>query len=117
MLAVRSSLAHNLVYHINSGYYLGGNSMGTAWIAECYEFGIIGVMLGASLLSLFVKFYERRIVGNRFLSILTYLFFGTIIMSPRAGLLPSLYAIIKWLLVVSILVLLYKLVANKPFVD
>ncbi len=80
MLAVRSSLAHNLVYHINSGYYLGGNSMGTAWIAECYEFGIIGVMLGASLLSLFVKFYERRIVGNRFLSILTYLFFGTIIM-------------------------------------
>ena len=113
MLATRSSLGHNLVYYLNPDYYLGGNSTGTAWVAECYEFGIIGIMLGAILLAWFIHLFEDRIVFGRFSSIFTYEFFGAIVMSPRGSLLPSIYSILKWLLVASIVCLIYKLVFKK----
>ena len=115
MLATRSSLGHNLVYYLNPDYYLGGNSTGTAWVAECYEFGIIGIMLGAILLAWFIHFYEDRIVFGRFSSIFTYEFFGAIVMSPRGSLLPSIYSILKWLLVASIVCIIYKLVFKNKF--
>ena len=113
MVEVRSSLAHNLVYYLNPGYYLNGNSMGTAWVAECYEFGIIGVILGATVLSLFVRFFETRIVGSRYFSILTYMFFGLIIMSPRSSLFPSLYTVLKWFIVTLVLCVTYRFMHYK----
>jgi len=109
MLAVRSGLGHNLVYYLNPDYYLGGNSFGTAWIAECYEFGIIGVVIGATVLVLFVKYFNHSVINNRWLSIFTYSFFSLIIMTPRGSLLPSLYFVVKWSLVVAVLVFVYKL--------
>lgn len=113
MLVQRSSLGHNLVYYLNPGYYLGGNSTGTAWVAECYEFGILGVMLGATFLSWFVHFYENKVVFGRFASILTYTIFDTIVMSPRGSLLPSIYNILKWLLVAGLVCMLYRLFVNN----
>ena len=50
VLETRSSLGHHLIYLLNPEYYLSGFSGGTTSIAELYQFGILGVSIGAIFL-------------------------------------------------------------------
>lgn len=92
-LKVRSSLGHHLTYNLNPEYYLSGKSIGTSHIAETYEFGLVGIILGAILLALFLKYFNSMVPHNRYLLMFSYTFFYSIISSPRASLLPSLYIV------------------------
>jgi oligosaccharide repeat unit polymerase len=92
-LKVRSSLGHHLTYNLNPEYYLSGKSIGTSHIAETFEFGLVGIILGAILLALFLKYFNSMVLRNRYLLMFSYTFFYSIISSPRASLLPSLYLV------------------------
>jgi oligosaccharide repeat unit polymerase len=95
VLGRRSSLGHQLVYTINPNYYLGGFSLGTSSIAELYEFGIIGIIVGSILFSWYVAKFNKLIMHNRWILFLSYVFTSHIISSPRAAFLPSAYEIIR----------------------
>lgn len=91
----RASIGHHLVYTLNPNYYLAGNSLGSSYIAEMYEFGIIGVILGMILLAGFVNFVDTKMFKSRFRMIFAYNFFQCVILSARGSLFPSIYEIIK----------------------
>lgn len=99
ILSNRSSLGHNLVYYISPSYYLGGNSTGTAWVTECYEFGLVGVILGSYVLSLFIKFLNTRMMYNKYTLIFIYPLFNVLLLSPRGNLFISISEIFKVLVI------------------
>lgn len=95
-LQVRSCLGHQLVYALNPDYYLHGFSTGTSYIAECYEFGTLGVAIGGIVLGWFCNVFNTYITKNHFRMLFLYLFFQMIILSPRGSLFVGIYDIIKY---------------------
>lgn len=115
MLNTRSSLGHNLVYYISPQYYLGGNSTGTAWITEWYEFGLLGVVIGAFILSWTVRFLNARLMYCKYVSIFTYMLFSFVILSPRGSLFLPILEVIKYFIVFFILQIIFRFfkITNK----
>jgi len=109
VLSIRSSLGHQLVYALNPNYYLNGQSTGTSFIAECYEFGTIGVLIGAIVLGYYCVAFEKYILKGKFRMIFLYLAFQLIILSPRGALLLSIYDIIKYSICFIFLKFMYNL--------
>lgn len=112
-LEVRSSLGHQLVYMLNSEYYLSGASMGTSFVAEGFEFGLVGVIIVSLLLALMVNFVENRMTKGFIKLFLLYYFFQTIILSPRGAILPGIYDIIKYLVIAFIMLKTYSLISFR----
>lgn len=112
----RSALGHQLTYFINPGYYLSGASMGTAWVTECYQIGLIGVILGGAVLAMFVLFLDTKIIKSKIWSIFIYEFFSLIILSPRGSLLPSIYLLLKYGAIVLMTVGAYDAVTSRKIV-
>ncbi|WP_018336400.1 O-antigen polysaccharide polymerase Wzy [Butyricimonas synergistica] len=108
-LQVRSSLGHQLMYYLNPDYYLQGASLGTNFVAEMYEFGIFGVILGAFMLVYFIYLVENRMFKSHLSLIFLFEFFTLILLSPRGSLLPSIYYMIKFTIVVMVILYSYKL--------
>lgn len=109
----RASIGHHLVYTLNPDYYLAGNSLGSSYIAEMYEFGIIGVILGMILLAWFVNFVDTKMFKSRFSMVFAYNFFQCVILSARGSLFPSLYEIIKITIVYFIVTSLFGFLFPK----
>ena len=112
-LQIRASLGHHLVYALNPKYYFSGFSTGTSYIAECYEFGAIGVGLGAIVLGWFCNVFNAYIMKSHFRMLFLYLCFQLIILSPRGSLFLGLYDIIKYSLCYMILKFSIGLIINK----
>ncbi len=112
-LEVRSSIGHQLVYTLNPEYYLSGASMGTSFVAEGFEFGLIGVIIVSSLLSIMVNFVETKMTKGFIKLFLLYYFFQIIILSPRGAILPGIYDIIKYLGCSFIILKTYELIFVK----
>lgn len=102
-LEIRSSLGHQLVYTLNPNYYLSGFSSGTSFIAECYEFGIAGIIIGGVVLGYVCNVFNAYITKSHLLMLYLYLSFQMIILSPRGSLFISIYDIIKYSLCYIIL--------------
>lgn len=107
-LNVRSSIGHQLVYYLNPNYYLAGASTGTSFVAECYEFGLLGVIIGALVLAMFIVYMDYRMRRSHYLMVFLYLLFSMIILSPRGGLFVGLYDIIKYSLILFVLTTIYS---------
>jgi hypothetical protein len=101
----RSSLGHHLTYSINPDYYFSGFSLGTSYIAETYEFGLWGLLIGAFLLILFIYLLDNKIMRNKFLIPFASMFFYNIVSSPRGSLLPSIYIILKFTVLMAIILI------------
>lgn len=112
-LAGRSALGHQLTYYVNANYYLAGSSMGTAWVTECYEFGLVGVMIGGAVLAKFVQLLDTRIIKSSYWSIFLFEFFSLIILSPRGSLLPSIYSLLKYTIIVAVVMGAYNIVTHR----
>lgn len=111
-LEVRSSIGHHLMYTLNPDYYLSGASRGTSFIAEAFEFGVVGVIISTLLLAIFIHLVNKYMLQKHFRMIFIYMFFQAIILSPRGSLLPSIYEIIKYTLAFLLLITIYNIL--KP---
>ena len=112
-LNVRSSIGHHLVYTLNPNYYLSGASTGTSFVTECYEFGVVGVVIGAFVLALLLIFIDQKMRKSYYLMIFLYLFFSMVVLSPRGGLFVGLYDIIKYSLILFVLITIYSVFHKK----
>lgn len=114
VLDARSSLGHQLVYSLNPDYYLSGMSLGTTNIAELYEFGILGVIIGGILYAIFLTKFTLNVKYSRTWLLFSFFLFSSIALSPRGAYFPSLYSFIRILIVYFIIVIVDKIVRGKP---
>ena len=108
-LQIRSSLGHQLVYTISPNYYLAGHSMGTSFIAEAYEFGIIGIIISAFIFVKVIILFEKYIVKSRLGKYFLFYMFTIIILSPRGAILPGIYDLLKYYIIGGSILLLFNL--------
>ena len=87
--------------------------MGTAWVTECYEFGLIGVMIGGAVLAKFCQLLDAHIIQSRYWSVFIFEFFTLIILSPRGNLLPSIYLILKYSVIIFCVMGVYDLLKRR----
>lgn len=114
-LEVRSSLGHQLIYSLNPEYYLNGYSLGTTSIAELYEFGIVGILLGAILFAWMVYHFNYMVDKHRGYLLFSMIIFFALISSPRANFFPSLYDICKNLIFYLVILTLYKAIKLNSY--
>lgn len=114
VLDARSSLGHQLVYSLNPDYYLSGMSLGTTNIAELYEFGILGVIIGGILYAIFLARFALKVKYSRTWLLFSFFLFSSIALSPRAAYFPSLYSFIRILIVYFIIIIINKIIHGKP---
>ncbi len=105
----RSSLGHQLTYSLNKNYYLAGASLGSNFIAELYEFGIIGITIGAVLFAYFIALFSKYYRSNRMLLFLSLILIGYFLIAPRSTFFPSLYFIFRCLIIYMIILYLFRL--------
>lgn len=108
-LQIRSSIGHQLVYTINPNYYLAGNSMGTSFITEAYEFGIIGVIISAFVFVKVILLFEKSIAKSRIGKYFLFYMFTIIVLSPRGAILPGIYDLLKYGIIGGGILLLFNL--------
>lgn len=113
VLQHKCGIGHQLIYSINPDYYLSGASLGSSSISELYEFGWVGVFLGALFLGKMFVYFERKVTSNRLWLLLSLPVFQQLIMSPRGSYFPSLYGILKILIFYCFIVLVYNLLFNS----
>lgn len=109
----RSSLGHDLVYFLNPEIYLSGMSFGTSCIAELYEFGILGVIFGALIMSIAIIYFQNKFQENRIL-LLASLFVSTyFLIAPRSNFLPNFYFLFRYVIIGFLLTKVYSLFLRK----
>ena len=112
-LNARASIGHQLVYTINPEYYLSGASMGTNYVTECYEFGVLGVIIGALVLVLILAFFETRMRKNRFLLIFMLPMFTQFVLCARSSLFVGATDFIKYSLLTFMTLRFYNFAIKK----
>ena len=108
-LRVRASIGHHLVYTLNPNYYLSGASTGTSYIAECFEFGVFGIIIGTFVLAYFLYYFDYKLMRSRYMMVFMFTMFTLIVLSPRGSLFLGIYDIIKYSIVYFLLVSLYNI--------
>ena len=112
----RSSLGHNLTYSLSPGYYLSGSSLGTNFIAELYEFGLLAIILGAVLFSYFILIFEKNVFKKRVFLFLSLVILQYFFLVPRSSFLPSIYFILRVFLIYFFILLVFRIYNKKYFV-
>lgn len=103
-LQYRAQLGNHLGYFLNPNYFLAGKSTGSSFMAEMYQFGVMGVLTGSLMVATLLVFFEKFILKKYSRMIFMYLFFYVSVFSPRASIFVSIYDLIKYniLLLVSL---------------
>lgn len=114
VINVRSSLGHQLIYVVNSNYYLSGGSLGTSFIAEVYQFGLLGVFCGAVFFAYLISLFNKNYSKSRVLLIFSMFFVQYFLMAPRSNFLPNFYFLIRYI-VIFIFIYLIFISKNKLF--
>ena len=107
-LDVRSSLGHQLIYELNPTIYLNGNSLGTTQIAELFEFGILGIIIGAMVYAYFIKMVDFKMTLSKNWRFASFVLISSILAAPRSTYLPNLYMLAKMLLVYLVIIYFIK---------
>lgn len=107
VLEKRSSLGHQMIYTLSPDAYLGGMSLGTSCIAELYEFGIIGIIIGGSIMAWGIAKFDLNIKTNRYYLLFAFFFCSYLLIAPRSTFLPNIYFLIRYLLVYCIIFLIW----------
>ncbi len=112
----RSSLGHHLTYSLSPGYYMSGSSLGTNFIAELYEFGLIAIILGAVFFAYFISAFEKLVFKKRVYLFLSLIILQYFFIAPRSGFLPSIYFIFRVLLIYYCILVIFRLYSRKYFI-
>lgn len=92
------SLAEHLTYFLAPDRYLAGEGIGTSFLGELFDLGIIGFIIGNFILGFFIIYFSQIAKSNRIALILSYHIVTGIIWMPRGGYFPSVIVIMTVLL-------------------
>jgi hypothetical protein len=107
VLEKRSSLGHQMVYTISPDAYLGGMSFGSSCIAELYEFGFIGIVIGSIIMAWAIAKFDLNIKMNRYYLLLSFFFCSYLLLAPRSTFLPNIYFLLRYVFVYGVIFLLW----------
>jgi oligosaccharide repeat unit polymerase len=117
LIQMRYDLSHNLTYYLNSGYYLGGMSIGNNFLAELYEFGMPGIICGAVIVAVAIKIINKKVGSNRIWLYFSYPLVSHIIYMPRGSFFYNTYSLgrnfIAFLFIYIVANLISKKTPNK----
>lgn len=109
-LNYKCGVGHQLMYTVNSNYYLEGGSFGSSSIVEVYDIGIIGLLFFAVFFGYMLTFFERKFATKRFFCFTCLFFVCHFVLSARGSYFPQLFGTVK-------LFLFYKMIlAFKSFI-
>lgn len=105
LIAGRSSLSHQITFHISSSYYLSGAGVGSNFLAELLEFGIPGVLFGSVLLVKLISLLDENLGRSYYLRFMGSAFVGKIFITPRAEFFYDTYNLVKYGLIFGVIYL------------
>jgi oligosaccharide repeat unit polymerase len=108
VVRIRENLNHRLTYHISRDYYLTGGGLGSSFVLEMYEFGIVGVLFFSLLFAMLVNKYMDSMRYSRLAIFLSFLIITHILMMPRAEYMPGIWSIGKYACLYLVVVFLVR---------
>ena len=84
-LNTTNSLADRTTYLLNPSAYLKGEGIGSNYIAEMYDLGYLWIIIISVLLGIVIVKYEKYVVKNRFLLLVSYYFVPNLFYIPRGS--------------------------------
>lgn len=106
-------IGHQLMYAINPDVYLAGFSLGSSSVCELYEFGLIGVIIGAFFFALMLYWCEKVAIKYRLGLFLSYTLVGTFVISARGSYFPSVYIIFKYIVFYYLSLIVFSAIIKK----
>lgn len=106
-------VGHQLMYAVDSDYYLAGASFGSSSITEIYDAGIIGFLFLSIFFSVMIIFLEKRICSNRFFCFSCLMIVSQFVLSSRGSYFPSLYGFVKLYLFYKFILFMMSKYANR----
>jgi hypothetical protein len=106
----RSALGHQLSYHLNPEKYLSGGNLGTSFVAELADLGILALFAGSVAIGYLLAFFS---VEGRLSALqigMFPVFARWLLISPRGSFLPSYVDLLQVLVALSLLsfILLFR---------
>lgn len=96
VVRIRENLNHRLTFHVSREYYLKGGGLGSSFVLEMYEFGVLGVILFSLLFAALLEMYIASMRRSRLAVFLSFLIITHILMMPRAEYFPGVWSIAKY---------------------
>jgi len=84
-----TSLGHKLSYFLSPSGYLNGEGIGSSFLGELYDLGIVGFILGSFTIGVFISYYEYICKHSRIWLLLSLYIVQVIVYMPRASILPN----------------------------
>lgn len=108
--AVSNLLGNVVAYRISPEEFGEGHGLGSSFIAELYDVGLVFMFLFSLLLGYFIGWFERNVTSNRVLLIVSFYFITNCIYISRSSLLRNVY---MFLLIFLLALILLKI--KYPF--
>lgn len=108
VLMHKCGVGHQLMYAVNSNYYLAGASFGSSSIVEIYDAGIVGFIIFSIFFSIMLLFFERKMFTSRFFCLGSLSFVASFVLSSRGSFFPSLYEFVKLYVFYQVILLTVK---------
>lgn len=106
LIRIRPSLNHQLSYYVSHSRYLSGYAVGSNFLAELAQGGIIEVILGSILVCFLISYFSSHLKKSRYLQFMSYEFFAHIIIMPRAELFYDTYSLLKYFLFFAVIMVI-----------
>jgi len=97
------SLGHKLTYFLSPPAYLSGQGIGSSYLGELYDLGIVGFVLGSFIIGYFIIYFESKVRYNRIWLVLSFFIVESIVYMPRASIFPDINNIIVVLMAYFVL--------------
>lgn len=89
-----NSLGHKLTYFLSPDGYLNGEGIGSSFLGELYDLGLVGFVLGCTIIGVFISYYEYICKHSRVWLLISLYIVQVIVYMPRASILPNVKDII-----------------------
>ena len=92
-----NSLGHRLTYFLSPDAYLGGEGVGSSFLGEFWDLGLIGFLLMSFFTGYIIRYFEKSVRDSRIVMFLAFILVPNIVYMPRASFFPSLFNILTFL--------------------
>ena len=83
-----NSLGHRLTYFLAPDAYLGGEGVGSSFLGEFWDLGLIGFLLMSFLAGYIIRYFEKSVRNTRVIMFLAFILVPNIVYMPRASFFP-----------------------------